>query len=248
MKFRAIIADDEPLARKKLRNLLSEIDWIEVVEETADGPSTVRAVDEHLPDLLFLDIRMPGATGLEVLEQITHQPHVIFTTAYDKYAVTAFELQALDYLLKPFGPERFEQALERARETLTRRVAGELSPVERMRDALAPDAPVKRLFVRERGKIVPIAVDGIERLEACGDYVSIHIGGRKYLVYVRMKDFETFLDARRFIRIHRSHIVNLEHVSSLTPYDGARLEVSLRDGTKVIASRSGSKTLKQLVI
>jgi two-component system LytT family response regulator len=247
MKVRAIIADDEPLARKKLKNLLAVVGWVELVGETADGPSTVRAVNDLEPDLLFLDIRMPGATGLEVVEQITHAPHVIFTTAYDKYAVTAFELQALDYLLKPFGPERFHQALERARDFLSREERNDSSSLERARRALAPVASVKRFFVRERGKIVPVAVERIVRLEAAGDYVTIHVGDRKYLVDLRMKDFEEFLDSAKFVRIHRSHIVNLDHIGSLVPYDGARLQVRLRDGTVVLASRTGSRLLKQLI-
>jgi two-component system LytT family response regulator len=147
--YRVVIADDEPLARKKLRKLLAPVEWLELVDEAADGPATIEAVNRLKPDLLFLDIRMPGASGLEVLERIEPGPHVIFTTAYDKYAVAAFELQALDYLLKPFGPERLERALARAQAALE---AGEVrgSTEERARRALGERRPLTRLFVRER--------------------------------------------------------------------------------------------------
>ena len=247
MTHRALIADDEPLARRKLRKLIAAVDWLEVVGETGDGPSTVAAVDELEPDLLFLDIRMPGASGLEVLERIEHRPHVIFTTAYDKYAVTAFELQALDYLLKPFGPDRLASALERAREAL-RSTGPRAAMTERARETLGGRRPLTRLFVKERGKIVPVAVNQIARLEACDDYVAIHVGERRYLVHLRLKEFESTLDSRNFVRVHRSHIVNLEHVKALRPYDGARFQVELRDGTRVIASRSGSKLLREMII
>jgi len=247
VRYRALIADDEPLARKKLRKLVSDVEWLEVVEETGDGPSTVTAVDELRPDLLFLDIRMPGASGLEVLERVEHQPHVIFTTAYDKYAVTAFELQALDYLLKPFGPERLRSALQRARAALEGSAARD-STAERARAALGVRGPLTRVFVKERGKIVPVAVSDIARLEACDDYVAIHVGERRYLVHVRLKEFESLLDSRNFVRVHRSHMVNLEQVKALTRYDGARFQVELRDGTRVVASRSGSKLLREMII
>lgn len=245
MKIRAVIADDEPLARKKLGRLLEQDGEVECVGVAADGPEAIRLVAEHKPDLLFLDIRMPGATGIEVLEQLEHTPHVIFTTAYDRYAVTAFELQALDYLLKPFGKERFAQALARAKSVL--------KGPEGRRDtnpspALQSEGPLTRLFVRERGKIVPVSVEQIERLEAVDDYVMVHAGGRKHLVSVRLRDFEARLDRDRFVRVHRSHMVNLDFVTALAPHDGTRLQVELRDGTRIVASRTRSRELRRLVV
>jgi two-component system LytT family response regulator len=247
MTVRALIADDEPPARRKLRDLLEPIDWLACVGETADGPGTVQAVDTLHPDLLFLDIRMPGATGLEVLEQLTHMPHVIFTTAYDAYAVTAFELQALDYLLKPFGPKRLHKALDRARRLLESRPST-TPALERARTTLAPQQPITRLFVRERGRILPVSVDEIEYLEAHDDYVMLHTEARKPLVRVRLRDLTAQLDPARFIRVHRSYTVNLDHVVALIPYDAGRLQVVLQSGTKIIASRSGSKRLRQWVL
>lgn len=241
MTIRALIADDEPLARRKLRRLLDETSGVECVGEAADGPETIQGVETLRPDLLFLDIRMPGATGIEVLERVEHRPHVIFTTAYDRYAVTAFELQALDYLLKPFGKERFQQALERARSTLSQ---SRSQPAR----TVTPDERLTRLFVRERGKIIPINVETISRLEAVDDYVTIYVGGRDHLVSVRLRDFEARLDPHRFVRIHRSHIVNMDFVKSLEPYDGARLQVELTDGTRIVASRTRSRELRRQVV
>jgi two-component system LytT family response regulator len=242
----AFIADDEPLARRKLRDLLAGIDWIECVGEAADGEATLRALEELTPDLAFLDIRMPRLSALEVLERVRHKPAVIFTTAYDKYAVTAFELQALDYLVKPFGAKRFRAALERARRALGEDAC---SPTEeRAQLAMSSGGHLVRIFVRERGRIVPLAVEDISRLEARDDYVSLHVQGRAHLVHVTLGALEARLDSQRFIRVHRSHVVNVDHVAALVPYDGTRLEVQLKDGTRLVASRARSRDIRHLVM
>ena len=165
----AVVADDEPLARRRLRQLAPP--WLEWLGEATDGEEAVRAVDELRPDVLFLDIEMPRLNGLEVLERIRHKPVVIFTTAHDRYAVTAFELRALDYLLKPFGRARFETTLLRIQEHLERTPGPHA--VERARHALAPE-PLRRLFARARDRIVPIPVDSIRRIQAQGDYAEVH--------------------------------------------------------------------------
>lgn len=244
MTFTALIADDEPLARRTMRDFLAGVDWIACIAETADGPSTIRAVDDLTPDVLFLDVRMPGASGLDVLERVAHRPHVVFTTAYDRYAVTAFELRALDYLLKPFGAERFHRTLERVREALSLTAAAAPSLLQRTRDG-APDGSLGRVFVRERGRILPVAARDIERLEGVDDYVTVHAGGRCHLVSVRLRDFEARLDPARFVRVHRSHIVNLDHVAALERCDGARLQVVMRDGAVIPASRNRSRALRE---
>ena len=174
---KVLIADDEPLARRTLRDHLSHVEWIEQIDEVGDGLSAIRAVDELRPELLFLDIRMPGASGIAVAEQIAHRPYIIFTTAFDRYAVTAFEIGALDYLLKPFGRDRVRAVVERGRAALEH---GLPPVVARAREAPAPGRPLTRVFVRERGRMVAVPLDGVERLEACDDYVALHAGGRQH--------------------------------------------------------------------
>ena len=251
MSVTALVADDEPLARQKVREFLAEVDWVTRVVETADGPDTLRALDALEPDLLFLDIQMPGCSGITVLERAKHRPVVIFTTAFDRYAVAAFELQALDYLLKPFGQERFHAAMERAREAMALRQ--DETMLERAREALTttgggPRRRLTRLFVRDRGRIVRVAVADIQRLEARDDYVAVFVAGRSHLVRMPMAEFALRLDPERFVQVHRSHIVNLDHIASLVPYDGVRLLIELRDGTRLMASRRRSKLLRHSAV
>ena len=243
---RAVIVDDEPLARQQLRDFMADVEWLECIGEAANGGEAVRVIDAQQPDIVFLDIQMPEMTGLEVLERIDHDPAVVFTTAHDRYAVAAFELGALDYLLKPFGRERFIGAVERARRSL--QLDSDERPAERVRAALESERLMTRVFVRDRGRILPIPVPEIVRLEAEDDYVGLHARGKRFLVYLPMGEFEKRLDPDRFLRVHRSHIVNLDHVSALVPYDGSRLQVEMRDGTKIMASRTRSRELRHLAI
>lgn len=236
--MRALVVDDEPLARRRLRELLGEFTGIECVGEAVDGASAVKAIDSLKPDLVFLDVEMPEGTGLDVLQRVTHEPAVIFTTAYDRYAVTAFELNAIDYLLKPFGRERLARALERVR----RDGAGTVS---RAKAALHPQGPIDRILVRDRGRLVPVAVRDIVRLEAGDDYTSVHTRGRTYLVYLALQDFERMLDGARYVRVHRSHVVNLDHVAQFMPVDGGRFELEMSDGTKLPVSRAYARMLRE---
>jgi two-component system LytT family response regulator len=251
-KIRAVIVEDEPLARRTLREIVAEVPWLELVGEAETGTRAVEMIDALSPDLVFLDIEMPELTGIEVLGRVSHEPAVIFTTAYDRYAVSAFELEALDYLLKPFGRERCLAALDRARRALSLGAPpNDAAPpplVERARSVLSDTGRLTRLFVRDRDRIVPVAAADIERLEAADDYVEVHTKARAYLVYLALNDFERRLDPDRFIRVHRSHIVNLDFVKQLVPFDGSRMQVEMRDGTKILASRTRSKELRQLAI
>jgi two-component system LytT family response regulator len=246
VKVGCLIVDDEPLARLRLRDHVREVAWLELLGEAADGPDAVRAIDAKRPDIVFLDIELPGLTGLEVLERARHRPAVIFTTAFDRYAVAAFELMALDYLLKPFGRERFERAIERVRQGLDLVAPGH--GLERARQALAGAEGLRRLFVRERGRIVPVALGEIERIEAQDDYVLLHAGGRRHLIHVTLRDLERRLDPERFLRIHRSHLVNVEHVAELRRGADGRIEVRMRDGTQLLASRERSRALRRLAL
>jgi len=245
--LRTLVADDEPLARQRLKDLIDGVDWLVCIGETADGEATIEAIDRLEPDVVFLDVRMPGASGLDVLARISASPQIVFTTAYDRYAVTAFELQAVDYLLKPFSEDRFLTAASRVRSS-AESSSGRDASADRLTSALSQSTTISRLFVRTRGKILPIGVDEISRLEAQGDFVMIHSARGAHLVYVPLKDLVAKLDPGLFVRIHRSHVVNLAEISSLESYDGHRLLVSLKDGTEIVASKTGSKVLKELVV
>ena len=239
----ALIADDEPVARRGLRAMLADIPWITCVGEATHGLETVTAIDTLMPDLVLLDIQMPGLIGTEVLDRVKHQPLVIFTTAYAQHAVTAFELGALDYLLKPFGPERLGAALDKVRAALGEPVP--VPPVERLREAMAR-GPMSRLFVRTGGNITPVPVSAVSWFEARGDYVAAHTGSGRHLLHVSLNHLESRLDPKQFLRIHRTHIVNLEQVESFKPAGKGRLEACLRDGTKLAVSRTRGREIREL--
>lgn len=238
--MRVVIADDEPLARRTLREHLRAIDTVDVVEECGDGLATIRAVDLLQPDLLFLDIRMPGASGIAVAEQIVHRPYIIFTTAYDRYAVTAFEIGALDYLLKPFGRERVHAVLARARTAIEHGMPA----IAARANVLTASRPLSHVFVKERGRMLAVPLDRVERLEACDDYVALYVDGRRHLLHARLQDLVARLEPSRFVRVHRSHVVNLGFVTAVEPRDGSRLTIVLSSGARVPASRAGAAQIK----
>jgi len=242
---RVVIADDEPLARRALREHLDSVDWIGEVHEAGDGLSAIRTVDAVKPDLFFLDIRMPGASGIAVAEQIQCRPYIIFTTAFDRYAVTAFEIGALDYLLKPFGRERVLAVLARARVAMEHGIPPIAARASRV---LSASKPLSRVFVKERGRMIAIALEKVERFEACDDYVAICIEGRRHLLHARLHDLYARIDQTRFLRVHRSHVVNIDYVTALEPRDGSRLTIVLASGARVPASRSGSARMRGLSV
>jgi two-component system LytT family response regulator len=245
MNGSVLIADDEPLARRTLRQHLVDLGWVGQIHEASNGLTAVALANDQRPDLVFLDIVMPGATGLEVLEQLDYEPRVIFTTAYDQYAVTAFELGALDYLLKPFARDRFERVLRRAQAALT----GTSAPLlPRARESLQHTRALSRIFVRDANRIVPIPLSGLERVQGADDYVTICTATKEYLVSVRLSDLEKQLSKAHFLRIHRSHLINLEYVTSIEPYDTGRCQVVMKSGARIVASRTGSKRLRELAL
>lgn len=243
-RVRAVIVEDEPLVRALLREYTEPLEWLEVVGEAVNGPAAVRLIDELRPDLVFLDVHLPELSGLDVLERAKHEPAVIFTTAHDEYAVPAFELEALDYLLKPFALPRFLSAVERARVRLAAR--HDLPPVrERARSAMEA-APLERVFLQVGDRIVPVPTGDVTRFEAAGDYVRIHVGGRRHLASLTLTELESRLDPRRFLRVHRSHVVNVDRIVWMERHDDRRLLVHMDDGSEVLASRTGSRRLRNL--
>ena len=240
--LRALVVEDEPLAQARLRDLLEPVSWIRWVGEAATVSAATEALARLRPDLVFLDVQLAGGSGLDVLRAADPGMGIIFTTAHERFAVAAFELGALDYLLKPFGTDRFSRALERARPVLLSRRG---SAPERGREVLGPD-PLQRLFVRDGGCIVPVPVTEIERVQACDDVVLVFAGGRTYRLGVTLAELEERLDPKRFVRVHRSHLVNLDQVVSFAPTEDARLLVTLRSGNTLFASRQRSRELRGL--
>jgi two-component system LytT family response regulator len=242
VKVTALIVEDEPLARESLRELVDEIDWIDALGEVADGQAAIRFIDDRKPDVVFLDVELPELSGLQVLERIHHRPRVVFTTAYDRYAVSAFEFEAVDYLVKPFGRRRFRETIDR----LKRRIEEQgtvISGYEGERAALGGPY-LYRLYSKTGNRIVPIAVDAILRLEAADYCVEAFCADGSHLLDLTLGDLESRLDPNRFCRVHRSHIVNLDHVAEMRRYDMRRLTIRMSDGTEVVASRAGSKNLR----
>jgi two-component system LytT family response regulator len=249
--IRAVIVEDEPLARQTITDFLHGEGWLEVVGEASDGLQAVTLIDELRPDLIFLDVKMPGLSGLEVLQRISHDPEVVFTTAYDDHAVTAFELEALDYILKPFGRERFRRVLERVQRRLAVKQDATVSSTRERAlrvNNQSEAGQLHRLFVRDaRGRIVHVRVAEITHLVGADDYVEVHAHKTSYLVRITLNEFEERLDATHFRRVHRSVIVNLDHLVSCKQID-RRLLLKLSDGSEVIASRSGSHNLRDLFV
>ena len=247
-RAKTIVIDDEPLARRALRGMISDVAWLEWAGEAGDSTEAASLIERTRPELLFLDVQLPGVSGIDMLTKADVPLVVIFTTAFEQYALAAFELGAIDYLKKPFGRERFNRAIERAApqvELLRVRGASATMLESRIHYAREARRPITEMFVRDRGVIIRVPVADVVRFEADGDYVSVFVGGRRHLVYLNLSDLADGLDPRCFIRVHRSHIVNLAHINALEPVDPNRVAVRLRDGTRVQASRSGTRLLRK---
>lgn len=249
--IRTIIADDENLARKKLRLLLSSESGVNVIAECRDGRQTVSAVQTHSPDLLLLDVQMPDLDGFQVLEELSpgELPVVIFTTAYDHYAIRAFEAHALDYLLKPFNQERLHRAIERVKVELLK--THEHSVKARILDLLGrskPETPqLNRLVIRTAGRVVFLELDEVDWIEAAANYVKLHVGKESFLLREGIGHISAKLDPERFVRIHRSSIVNVRRIRELQPCDSGEYIAVLRDGKELSCSRGCRPQLLKLI-
>lgn len=250
-KTRVVIADDEPLARERLRMLLAGEEWIELVGECHDGPSTTAAIQKLKPDLIFLDVQMPGASGFDVIEAVgpDRMPIVVFVTAFDRYALRAFDVHALDYLLKPFDRDRFRDTLARAREQLERCATGELERrlLELVHDLKPAPQPLERFVVKAGGRVLFVRAEDIEWIEAAGNYVKLHVGADCHVFRETMNAIEDKLDPDQFFRIHRSHIVNIECVRELQPWFNGEYVVFLKSGTRLTLSRGYREKLQDRI-
>ena len=250
---RVAIADDEPLARERLRGMLKEREGYAIVAECNDGVEAAAALACHDIDLLFLDVQMPGLDGFQILESpdASPLPIIVFVTAFDDYALRAFDVSALDYLLKPFDRDRFERTLARVEERLTtRRAPGipeELRELLRSLSATATPSHVSRFPVRTNGEIYFVRVEDVDWINAEGNYVALHTAGRTHLVRDTIKSLETRLDPAKFMRVHRSAIINVDRLRKLQPYFHGEYVITLQDGTTLTSSRSHSERLRALL-
>lgn len=251
MTIRAVIVDDEPLARRRIRSLLVEARDVEVVAECANGREAIRAVEASPPDLLFLDIQMPELDGFDVLQAIgvDHVPVVIFVTAYDRFALRAFEAQALDYLLKPFDDERFEAALQRARARIRQQQGSDLDRRLRalLEEVRGDRGYLRRLVVPTGHRSVFIRTEEIDWIEADRNYIRLHVGAQAYLLRENLGRIESALDPATFCRIHRSTIVNVDRIQAVESLFRGEYQVVLRDGTKLTSGRSYRRSLHTLM-
>ncbi len=256
--IRALIVDDEPLARERLRGLIADRADVTLVDEAEDGQDAVEALREHEPDLVFLDVQMPGMSGIDVVEAVGPEamPVTVFVTAYDQYAIKAFDLAAVDYLLKPFDDERFEQALERAREQIVSQDANALSrrllrmlkeedPSLLEEEAAESDEPyLERIAVQGRGKARIVSVDDVTHITADGSYAELHTADDTHVIRERMKTLAARLDPSAFVRVHRSAIVRLDEVELILRSGGGDYAVRLEDGTTLSVSRGRIEDLQ----
>ncbi|MCK4661430.1 MAG: response regulator transcription factor [Bacteroidales bacterium] len=242
--MKTIIIEDEELARELLKSYLKDYSAIEVINECSDGFAGIKAINELKPDLIFLDIQMPKINGFEMLELIDNKPIIIFTTAYDQFAIKAFEMNTVDYLLKPFSKKRFKAAIDKAFNKYnnlskeTKSLDKLIKHVENSKDAL------QRIIVKTGTKINVIPVKKIKYFEAQDDYVMIYTEEGKYLKQKTMKYFEEHLPSSQFIRIHRSYIVNIDQIAGLELYEKESYIVKLKDNSKLKVSKNGYKALK----
>jgi two-component system LytT family response regulator len=243
--MKVIIIDDEPLARSVVKEYLQKFPQLELVQECNDGLEGVKAIQEYKPDLIFLDIQMPKINGFEMLELLDQPPAVIFTTAFDEYAIRAFETHAVDYLLKPFSHERFDKAIEKW--MTQKNIPTEKNTQELLETASQSPAQNQRIVVKNGSKIKIIPVQDIFYFEAADDYVKIHTREGYFLKNKTMNHFEQVLDAQHFVRSHRSFIINIQQITRIDPYEKDNHVAVLRSGVQVPVSRSGYVRLRQVL-
>jgi len=248
--IRAIIIDDETLARELLKDYIEEIGGIEIVAECSDGFAGLKAINELEPQLIFLDIQMPKLTGFELIEILDKKPEIIFSTAYDQFAIKAFELNAVDYLLKPYSIDRLREALDKAikRIELASSNRGENVQLEKLKEHLDDsEGTINRIVAKTRNQIVVLPVHQIFYIEAQDDYVMIYVNGAHYLKQKTLSYYENHLDSKEFLRVHRSYIVRIDQIAKIEPYEKSSYLLILKSGGRVPVSRSGYSRLKEVL-
>ncbi len=250
-KLRVLIVDDEPLAREKIAALLAEDADIEIIGEYGNGLAAVAAIEAQSPDLVFLDVQMPELDGFGVLESVAAEfmPFVIFVTAYDRYALRAFEAQALDYLLKPFDQDRLGKALQRAKRQIERERASGVNQqlVALLADLKAKPKMLERLVIKSGGRVFFLRAEEIDWIEAAANYVQLHVGQESHLLRETINSLAARLDPDKFLRIHRSIIVNIERIKELHPWFHGKYAIVMRDGTQLTSSRGYREHLQKLL-
>jgi two-component system LytT family response regulator len=246
LKIRTLLVEDEPLAQRTLRDFAGEFSWLDIIGVADDGLTAVHLINEMKPQLVFLDVRIPEMSGLEVLRRIDYQPAVVFTTAFGEYATTAFEFEAIDYLQKPFGRDRFRQTVERVRRRMGQTNIEKQSTEKTPASIIKNNEFISRLFVRDKRGLIPLPVNEIVWLKADGDYTTIYTVDKNFLVDTTLKEFTKKLNPENFLRVHRSAVVNLNHIIRIEE-DNRRLILYMKSGTEIQASRAGSQILKNLI-
>lgn len=250
MKIRTLIVDDEPIARDRVRRMLREETDIEIVGECGNGAEAVAFINENAPDLIFLDIQMPEMNGFETMRSITAEkvPAIIFVTAYDRYALQAFDVHALDYLLKPFNQERFRRAVARAREQIEKSQNGKID--ERLASLIADlkggKKHLERLVIKSVGRVFFLRTDEVDWIEAAGNYAKLHVGRESHLIRETMNGLESKLNPDKFLRIHRSTLVNIDCIKELHPLFSGDYTVMLKNGVELTLSRNYRDRLLEL--
>ncbi|MBX7171646.1 MAG: LytTR family DNA-binding domain-containing protein [Pyrinomonadaceae bacterium] len=250
MKIKTLIVDDEPIARDRVRRMLREENDIEIIGECGNGKEAVAFINEKKPDLVFLDIQMPEMTGFEALQEINPNktPAIIFVTAYDQYAIQAFDVHAIDYLLKPFNRERFKRAVDRVREQIQKSQTGKID--ERLASLLADLTSSKkyleRLVVKSVGRVFFLRTDEVDWIEAAGNYAKLHVGREGHLIRETMNGLEAKLNPDKFLRIHRSTLVNIDRIKELNPLFSGDYTVLLKNGVELTLSRNYRDRLLEL--
>jgi two-component system LytT family response regulator len=250
MPIKVLIVDDEPLSRERIRMFIEHHEDIEIAAEAGDGEEALRALEQHHPDVVFADVQMPDLSGLEMIRRVEpdERPLVVFVTAFENYAVEAFAVGAVHYLVKPFGRKDVEAAVVRIREVLAARVAGSsISDLLTHFQRHMGSEPLERVVIKRDGRALVLRVDQIDWIEAAGNYSRVHAGGQRHLVRETMSSLEKKLDKRRFVRVHRSALVNIDRIRELQPTSHGDYSIVLHDETRIVLSRRYRGSLEILL-